>query len=164
MKIFIRKSSVAESNPEIMASYPADAQVDADTHGPDMVMFEITAPIKLERRPDNSQFDRIEPFARLPDGWREKFSRPILEAEADRRIGDVLPVMEQLTSLRETIDLILQHGTDAAKWPPQAKTRKEDIDKAWNYVREVRERVRALKSLPGDHAHDKNWPARIKRK
>jgi len=155
MKVFIRTSSLNEKSPQVIATYDNSSTIKSDAHGPDMTVLELPDAIHL------IGIGLAEGAPRLPDDWRERFSEPILEAEARRRIEEALPISEQLSTLRETVELILHHGQDVSTWPKEAKDRKADIDDAWNYVRDLRARVRALKSLPANPVSDKNWPTKI---
>jgi hypothetical protein len=153
MKIFIRTSSLGEKAPHILASYPADSPITADSHGPEMTMLEVPN-LGFSKAPN-------ETFPRLPEDWRERLSESILEMEAKKRINDVLSPLEQMTTLHELINLIMRHGTDVSQWPDNAKTRKAEIDDAWNYVREIRTRAQAMRSLPPNPTSDQHWPTRI---
>lgn len=160
MKIFIRTSSLAEKSPQIFAMYSADAHVAADAHGPEMTMLEVPE-MRFERLPDASSATGAETFPRLPEDWRERLSQPIMQAEAERRINEVLPPSEQLASLSELVMLLMQHGYDPSAWPEDAKARKAEIEHAWNYVRDVKARARSHRTAPFDPTGDKNWPTRI---
>lgn len=155
MRLFIRTSDIAGKAPQVIASYPGNT-VAPDLHGPDMTMLEVPDTLLLAKLPD-------EPFPRLPDDWRVRLGEPILQAEAERRIEGALSRLEQMTSLRETVELILEHGSDVSQWPAAATQRKAELDEVWKYVREVSERART-KSLPSNPVSDKNWPARIAKK
>jgi hypothetical protein len=155
MKIFIRKSSLGEKNPEIVASYGSDQPVNANTHGNDMSMFEIPdGLVSLALLPD-------ETMPRLPEDWRERLTEPAVQAEAKRRIDEALSPIEQITTLHELVEFVLQHGSEIEHWPDSAKRRKADIDKTWDYVRAVKESARTIKSLPATLSHDKHWPERL---
>jgi hypothetical protein len=169
MKVFVRTSSLGGGKaPEVIAYYPDDSEVAADAHGSEMTMLVVPKHV-LKTAADKSD-DMMSPLSSMPtmpklaDDWRETAASVILQAEAKRRTEDVFPVSEQMSSLRDLLRFTLQYGTDTSKWPTEAKNRKAEIDSLWNYVGEVRERVRALSSLPNDPVSDKNWPTRMTRK
>lgn len=159
MKIFVRKSDLAEGTPRVLAVYKSDQPVNENTHGEDCTMLEVPdgEEIPLYKEPRESA-------RRLKEGWRERLTEPILHAEAKRRADAALSPLEQFTTLREVIELTLQHGTDVSRWPSGARDRKAEIDEAWDYVRQVKERVHTMKSLPASPSSDKNWPARFAKK
>ena len=156
MKLFIRTSALADGAPVVLASYPSDSPITANAHGPDLTMLDIPN-VQLVRLPN-------ETFPRLPEGWREQLSTVVSEFEADKRIKDVFPPSSQMSAMHELINLIFQYGTDVLLWPEIAKSRKADLDEAWNYVRDVRARAQAMKSLPVNFTADEHWPARIAKK
>lgn len=175
MKIFIRASQMSDKNPQVVASYSSDSPVAADAH-PDTIMLEVPELVLVQAPMPHLAYSPIqgdraarssspppphEPFPRLPDGWREKLADPILQAEAKRRIDEVLPPLDQVATLHEMIDLILRYGVDSSSWPAEAKDRKAEIDDAWRYLHQVKERVRSLRALPANPASDRNWPTRI---
>ena len=102
------------------------------------------------------------PIPKLAQDWRERAGAMPMQAEARRRIDAVLSSDDQMLLLHDMQNLLIQHGTDVAKWPTEARARKADIDQKWTYVRDIKERVRAMKSAPANPASDKNWPTRIK--
>jgi hypothetical protein len=152
MKIFIRASELTEKTPQVLAFYPSDSPA---TH-PELTMLEVPDSVPLAAPAGES-------FPRLPEGWRERFAEGILQLEAKRRIEEVLSPLEQVATLRESIELIMQHGADVGSWPESARSRKAEIDHVWNYVTEVKARAAATKALPINPTSDKFWP-RIVRK
>jgi hypothetical protein len=160
-RIFVRTAELgSDKPPEIIAIYEANIDVAADAHGSGATMFELPDRV-IVTEGTNPEIHRKRYLA---EDWKEQSAEPILRAEAKRRIEEIFKLEEQLTTLYEAIDLMVQHGTDLTKWPTPAKDRKAEIDQMWNYVREINARVRAHKSVPIDPTSDKNWPTRIKKK
>jgi hypothetical protein len=158
MKVFIRTSELSGSEPPtVIAFYDDNADIAPDAHGPGTTVLTLPGKV-LDRDPEY----RRPP--RLARDWRDRAGSLPVEAEANRRVEDVLPAADQAATLHELVDLIIKHGTDVSKWPTDAKNRKAEIDEAWTYVRGVRSRARSLKSAPPDLASDKAWPTRIAKK
>jgi thioesterase domain-containing protein len=107
--------------------------------------------------------DEIPALPKLARGWRDRAGPVMLEAEAKRRITDVIPLDEQIASLHEVQDFIVKYGTDVAKWPVEARNRKAEIDQKLNYIHEVRARASAhSKAVPANPVSDKIWPTRLR--
>jgi hypothetical protein len=159
MKIFVRSSGLGESRPQVVAYYDDDTDVPADAHGPGMMVINVPPNALVQETLPSGILDA----PRLVPNWRELASTQIVAGEAKRRIEEVLPPAEQLATLRELIDFIIQHGIDVSQWPAEAKTRKAKIDDAWNYVRSVKEHASSMKPAPANFASDKVWPTRIKK-
>lgn len=164
MKVFIRSSELGGKAPDVLAFYPDDSEVPADAHGPDATMLVVPKHVlrqSVEDRGELSAADaRPPPLPKLADDWRETSAQSVVEAEAKRRTEEVFTSSEQAQSLHELLVLILRHGTEISRWPPDAKKRKAEIDDLWNYADALTERARALKSLPQNPASDKIWPTR----
>lgn len=169
MKIFVRAAQMNEKNPQVVGVYPRETEIEPDAHGEDTIMLEVPDRVLIPAKvpivdPSTAQMKEMpeyDPLPRLPDGWRTDFATPILEGEAARRIGAVMSPSDQMFTIYELLDLLLQHGVNVSKWPASAQTRKAEITDAWNYAREIKSRAASLKMLPANPASDKNWPTKI---
>jgi hypothetical protein len=160
MKIFIQTSELSEKSPRVMAWYSEDSPINFDTHGPGMTMYVI--PEIAFNLKDGA--DKTDPFPRLPEDWKDRYGKAIVEWEAQRRVNEAMTPAEQMTTLREALELLTQYGPNLTVWPAAAKSRKAEIDEAWNYVREVNARARSFASMPPNPYSDKNWPTRPAKK
>lgn len=159
MKVFIRTAELERGDkPKVIAFYPDEAAVKPDAHGGGTTVLTLpnNTVIRDDRRKGGSG------MYVLADNWRELAGSMPVEAEAKRRVDDVLPLTDQVDRLRETIDLIISHGVDQSKWPPEANQRKADFDARLRYVNEVRERARSQSTTAASHeiSSDKFWPRR----
>jgi hypothetical protein len=159
LKIFIKTDELNQKNPRVMASYQAERTptINENTH-PGMTMFVIPEiPFKMTKE-HPGDFPGSLPI--MPDGWKETLGPHIMNGEAQKRIAEVLPPEDQMLSLYELLDMLLQHGTNVTKWPTSAQNRKAEIADAWDYAREVTARASNFKMMPATVDSDKNWPAR----
>jgi hypothetical protein len=160
MKVFIRPTELTSGHaPTVIASYADDTDVPLDAHGDAVV---LTVPNKLlvfETFPDGTP----KP-PKLKEGWREQAAEATLAAEAQRRIDEVMTPSEQISGIYELLQFTMQYGGDVSQWPQDAKARKAELETAFNYAREVRERARAQRGVPVNPMSDKAWPTRIARK
>jgi hypothetical protein len=153
MKVVLKSSELnSNERPTVIAFYDDNVEVSAAAHGDGMMVITVSS----------SMLDLSQHVPKLAADWRTKAGKAITESEAKRRVDEVLPLTEQVSSLRETVELIVQHGADLATWPAEAKTRKAEIDNKWTYVDAVHERARAMSVTPHNPVSDKVWPTRIK--
>ena len=112
MKVFIRSSEANSKSPTVLAVYPADSDVPANAHGAEARMFDVPAAAVL---PGKAVEGEMPVIATLVADWRER-------AAAGR---------SHLASVHELLGYVLNYGTDTSKWPPDAKTRKSEIEAQW---------------------------------
>jgi hypothetical protein len=157
MKVFVRTSELHGKKPVVLAFYRDETEVNEKAHGDGITILRL--PMNALVR------DPIDKLFYLAEDWRQRAGPSMLDAEARRRIEEVLPIPEQISTLREMFDNIIKHGTDQAKWPSDARKRKTEIDELWNYVAAVKERARAhAPTILRDPSSDKVWPIRITKK
>jgi hypothetical protein len=164
MKVFIRTSDLGEKSPRLIAFYRDESAVPDDAHGEGMTVLTLPANAMIaERLYADAPPEAGEPIImRLADDWRQRVGPTVLEAQATQRINEAFSPAEQISALRETVDLVIKHGPDASSWPTSAKQRKAEIDEKWKYIGEIKERLRALMpSMPADPTSDKAWPMRL---
>ena len=158
LKVFIKKSQLANPSPPILASYDEASPVPEGAHGDDTVNFLV-----LEAYIRNSDTD--PPIPHLIEGWRNVDSglgiNPVVHAEAQRRIKAVFPIEQQIATVHELVEMLLKYGPDQSHWPGDAGARVGQIARLWNYVRDVNDRAASHKSVPSDPTSDANWPTRI---
>jgi hypothetical protein len=157
MKVFVRTSELHGKKPVVLAFYRDDIEVNAKAHGEGTTM--LTVPMSALVR------DPIDKLFYLAEDWQQRAGPSMLDAEVKRRIEEIMPISEQISTLHETVNNIIKHGADHAKWPLEARGRKAEIDELWNYVAAVKERARAhAPNIPRDPGSDKIWPPRIAKK
>lgn len=159
MKVFIRTTELASGKkPRVIAFYPDETAVKPDAHGGGTTVLTLpeNTVIRDDRRKGGSG------MYVLADNWQELAGSMPADAEAKRRIDDVLPLTDQVDRLREMIDLIISHGVDQSKWPPEASQRKAEFDERLRYVNEVKVRARkhAAGTAVNEIGSDKVWPRR----
>jgi hypothetical protein len=159
MHVFINKSALggSQNTIPILATYEDNVVISPKAHGDDAIMVSVpSSAVTVDASRGADQFV-------LAKGWRDSFKPQIANDEARDRILDVFPEESQRYSIYELETYMLQYGTDIAKWPAAARTRKNEIDRCWNYVNAVRARSTAFANgtLPHDPTADSNWPSRI---
>jgi len=167
-KIFVETRNFADDRPLVLAYYESSSDIAIDEHGHDTTMMLVPHDVITF---ESSEEDRVTggisirpgsmKLPRLAADWRNRAAADVAAAEADRRIIEVLPPLEQVGTLQELLDFVTKYGVEQASWPPDARARKAEIDALWNYVKAVRERARAMKTLPRNPTSDNNWPTRI---
>lgn len=163
MKVVIRSSQLTSQSPEIIATYDDATDIASDAHGPDTMILSVPQNVVTHEIDESGGL--LPPKLKLAVDWRERASKPIIAAEAKRRTDEAFTLSEQMNTLHELVSLVVQHGTDVAKWPAEAKTRKAEIDEMWNYINEISKRARthsAASSAPVNPTNDKIWPTRLK--
>jgi hypothetical protein len=163
MKVFIRASELDSGEPVVIASYDDAVDISPHAHGDGMILVTVPGNVLTYETTLAGSF-LLRGLPKLARDWRERSSELTIAGEAKRRIEEVLPASEQMATLYDIVDFFLKHGTDISSWPTDAKDRKAEIEQMWNYVREVKERARALKSTPANPTSDKVWPTRIAKK
>ena len=157
MKVFVRAADLPGEKPMVIASYADDVDIADDAHGQDVNVLTLPAHAIV-------QDERLGSLT-LAENWRERAGGLPVRVEAKRRIEEAFTISDQLNALHEVIDLVVKHGTDATQWPTEARQRKAELDERWEYIGEVRERVRAhAPSVPLDPHSDKVWPRRLTKK
>jgi hypothetical protein len=162
MKVFVRTDSLGTQKPTIIAVYPDDSNIPANAHGEGMTILHVPMQAIEKVPPVNSPEGGRLPV--LSDNWREAAGDMPVKAEAKRRIEEAFPASDQLNSLYEMVDTVVQYGIDITKWPADARQRKVEFDKKWKYVAEVREQLKTHSAaMPRDPSSDKIWPRRLAR-
>lgn len=138
---------------KVLASYPNDALVTIDMHGAAYTVL-LVADSAINRNELNAR----QPFPTLTPTWRNDY-KPVINAEAQRRIFDAFPDYKQRNYTAAVQQSITQYGADATVWPQPAKDTKTEGDRGWTYVNSVRTAANAWTGMPGgDPTADGIWP------
>src|SRR5262245_2937123 len=158
LKVFVKNEELTKPTPTVMASYDEATTVPEGAHGENVVNFLVQDQfLKIS--------DDIPPRQYLIEGWRTADTaleiNPVMRAEAQRRINAVFSPEQRIASVHELVEMLLKYGLDPAKWPNDAVARRGQIERLWNYVRDVNERAKSHKMVPTDPTNNSNWPTRI---
>jgi len=141
---------------KIIASYANDAIVTVDMHGAAATVLSVADTV-VNRNSLNAR----QPFPTLTATWRNDY-KPVINAEAQRRIYDVFADYKQRNYTAAVQGYITQYGADATVWPQPAKDVKTEGDRGWTYVTAVRTAANAWTAMPGgDPTADSIWPTVI---
>jgi hypothetical protein len=161
MKVFVRTSNLAEEKPIVIAFYPDTSNVKDDAHGDGVTVLSLPMSALVTPDPRNKGVNLYT----LSSDWRQTSGSLSVKGEAKRRIEQVFSISDQLNALHEIIDIVVKHGADASRWPGSVRDRKIELDEKWNYIGEVRERVRSHEpAMPHNPGSDKAWPRRLAKK
>jgi hypothetical protein len=151
MNVFVRRSSLAQSNADtpVMGFYEDHVSITPEMRRPEFVLLSL---------PPNAVVSKGLGTHVLAPGWREAYREQVAKGEAERRIAEVFPEQEQISAAMELAMLAAQH--QAGQWPREAQKRREEIERAWAYVRAVRQAAKAPGAVQGDPTADNRWPAR----
>lgn len=92
--------------------------------------------------------------------WRDDY-KPVINAEANRRINLVFPDYKQRNYTARVQDDITKYGADPVAWPPPEQAFKLESDRGWRYVADIRAASNAWTSMPTDPTADSIWPPTI---
>lgn len=154
MQVFVKRSSLGEADPVPVISHYSDIPLmSASLHGGEYTVM-ILPPSAVDM-PQNAPF-------KLKSDWRDNMAT-ITQNEAYRRIEDVFPTYMQTNANSDINYSTNKYGVDTSVWPQDAKDRKAENDRGWNYVGAVRQTSDALASQVTltDPTGDAHWPVRI---
>lgn len=156
MQVFVVRSELATesvSQPvHVIAEYSNDVIIDIAAHG--------SVGTRLLLADGFTVFDATSGIKTLKDGWRTDY-KPVLNGEASRRIALVFPDYKQRNYTAHYQDNITQYGVDTTTWPQVEKDFKNEYDRGWAYVNDVRAAANSFNSMPPDPTADGNWPPTI---
>jgi hypothetical protein len=142
-----------QDNPvRVAASYPEAIKVDIGLHGDQCTVMTIADNYILNDM-DNGRII-------LKSGWRDNY-KPVLAAEASRRIYLVFPEFKQRNYTASVQNSITTYGADTTLWPPDQQDVKVEGDRGWQYVSDVRSASNAWTGMPTDPTADEIWPPSI---
>lgn len=151
MNVFVRRSSlsqIANDDIPVMGFYEDHISIIPEMYRPEFTLLSLPASAVI------STFSGHK----LAPGWREMHREQIAKGEAERRVAEVFPEREQVSAAMELAVLAAQH--QGGQWPREAQRRKDEIERAWSYVRAVRQAAKTMGATQGDPTADKGWPAR----
>jgi hypothetical protein len=156
MQVFVPRNDLLiedQDNPvRVTATYAAGMIVPIDFHGPQNTLLTVA---------DNLVFNDKDSFRTiLIKTWRDDF-KPVMNAEAARRINLVFPEYKQRNYTAHYQDNITKFGADANTWPPEEVTFKAEYDRGWKYISDVRTASNAWSAMPTDPTADSIWPPTI---
>ncbi len=156
MQVFVFRADLLSedsANPvRVAASYGNAMVLPIDFHGPNCTLLTVA---------DNLVFNEKDNFRTiLLFHWRDDY-KPVLNAEAGRRINLVFPEFKQRNYTAHYQDNITQYGADATVWPPEEITFKAEYDRGWKYIADVRTASNAWSAMPTDPTADSIWPPTI---
>src|SRR5262245_26230831 len=136
-QVFVKKSALAGSDPiVVVANFPDDPMMARDAQGTDCTPLCLPAEAN-----DQTNLPPL-PSVLRPD-WRDHM-QGIVNEEAERRIDEAFPLYMQNNANADINNSTLLYGANAATWPQDAKDRKAENDRGWNYVSAVRQAADAL--------------------
>ena len=136
----------------VRAYYGNGIVVSMDFAGPDCTLLVLADNLIKE---DRDNFRTI-----LVPNWRDDY-KPVVNAEAARRINLVFPEYKQRNYTAHYQDNITKYGADATTWPANEQTFKAESDRGWKYVSDVRTASNAWTAMPVDPTADSIWPPTI---
>jgi hypothetical protein len=141
------------NNPvRVRAVYPVTANLPIEFAGVDCTSLILADNLILNDR-DNYR-------SVLVATWRDDY-KPVVNAEASRRINLVFPEYKQRNHTARVQDDITKYGADPAAWPQQEQDFKVESDRGWQYVADVRTASNAWTAMPTDPTADSIWPPTI---
>lgn len=142
----------AQNPVRVRASYGNGMALPIDFAGADCTLLSIV---------DNLiQEDRANYRSILVSTWRDDY-KPVVNAEANRRINLVFPEYKQRNYTAHYQDNITSYGADATAWPQPEKDFKIEYDRGWQYISDVRSASNAWTAMPTDPTADGIWPPTI---
>lgn len=142
----------AQNPVRVVASYGNAMVLAIDFHGPSCTLLGVADDLVVYQR-DNSRNV-------LASNWRDDY-KPVVNAEASRRINLVFPEYKQRNHTARVQDDITKYGADPASWPQQEQDFKIESDRGWQYVSDVRAASNAWSAMPTDPTADAIWPPAI---
>lgn len=155
-QIFVKKAALSGSDPIlVIAMHPDEPVLPRKLYGD--TLTPLTLPNSKLTIPDPRQPDST--FYYLMEDWRQEMSL-MAAGEANRRISEVFPDYMQRNANADVSNSLAKYGADTATWPQDAKDRKTESDRGWNYVALVRAASDALanQTTTVDPTHDSHWP------
>jgi hypothetical protein len=134
------------------AVYPVTANLPIEFAGLDCTSLIVADNLILN---DRDNFRSV-----LVATWRDDY-KPVVNAEAARRINLVFPEYKQRNFTAHYQDNITSYGADATVWPPAEQTFKTEYDRGWQYIGDVRAASNAWSAMPTDPTADAIWPPTI---
>ena len=151
----IRSDLLAEdaSNPvRVFAAYPNSVMYPIDFHGAQCTLLTVADSLIAN--------DKITFTNSLVPTWRDDY-KPVVNAEASRRIELVFPDFKQRNHTARVQEDITRYGPDTAAWPQQEQDFKVESDRGWKYVADIRAASNAWTAMPVDPTADSIWPPSI---
>lgn len=142
----------AQNPVRALAAYPNATPVTIDMHGAQCTLLTLADNLVVN---DQANFRII-----LVATWRDDY-KPVVNAEAARRINLVFPEYKQRNYTARYQDYITSYGADPAAWPQEALDFKVEYDRGWQYVSDVRTASNAWTAMPTDPTADSIWPPAI---
>jgi hypothetical protein len=142
----------AQNPVRVRASYGNAMVFAIDSHGPECTLL-FLADNLIEQ-------DRINYRTILVSTWRDDY-KPVVNAEANRRINIAFPDYKQRNHTARVQDNITKYGPDPAMWPQDEQDFKIESDRGWQYVADVRAASNAWSAMPTDPTADAIWPPAI---
>lgn len=142
----------AQNPVRVRAVYPITANLPIDFAGSDCTSLVVADNLVLN---DRDNFRTV-----LVATWRDDY-KPVVNAEASRRINLAFPEYKQRNFTAKYQDYITTYGADPAAWPQDALDFKVEYDRGWQYVSDVRSASNAWSAMPTDPTADSIWPPAI---
>jgi hypothetical protein len=136
----------------VRAFYGNGMVLTIDSHGSECTLLFLADNLVHE--------DRINYRTILIATWRDDY-KPVVNAEANRRINLVFPDYKQRNYTARYQDNITSYGADATAWPQPERDFKVEYDRGWKYVADVRGASNAWAAMPTDPTADEIWPPTI---
>jgi hypothetical protein len=154
MQVFVYRSDLSETNPQVLAAFPDDPVFDRSYLGTDVAVLSL---------PQNAmQVDSQSRMTTLVSTWRTDNVNQIVNDEAYRRIDESFTDFMQRNALNQTQRAIIQFGSDQTKWEPIYQNVYSLALQGWTYIDSLRKNADSLATnLPVDPTDDANWPTRI---
>ena len=142
----------------VFASYPDSPIVARNAHGDQITPLVLPASQLLIPMPN----DPPGTMPKLKDTFRN-FMPQMANGKSSRRIDEVFPAYMQSNANADNNSSTMKYGAASVSWPPDAKARKAEADRGWNYIAAVRQSSDALSTQtttidPTDNSH---WPTVI---
>lgn len=142
----------AQNPVRVRAAYSNDTVVPIDFAGADATVLVLADNLVKN---DRDNFRTV-----LVQNWRDDY-KPVVNAEANRRINLVFPEFKQRNYTAKYQDNITTYGADSTAWPTDEITFKAEYDRGWKYVSDVRAASNAWAAMPTDPTADSIWPPTI---
>jgi hypothetical protein len=142
----------AQNPVRVRAAYPNTANLPIDFAGADCTSVVVADNLVQN---DSANYRNI-----LISTWRDDY-KPVVNAEAARRINLVFPEYKQRNYTAKYQDYITTYGADTTAWPQEALDFKVEYDRGWQYVSDVRTASNAWTAMPTDPTADSIWPPTI---
>jgi hypothetical protein len=153
MLVYVKKEDLVNDPVPVVAYYPDNTVgLTIDVYGSICTMFRV---------PD-TEIDLGTMPPRLKIGFRSAMAT-IVNTEAARRITVPFPVFMQQNCNNDIGASTLKYGLDVDQWPIDAQERKNENDRGWTYIVQIRQTADALatQTTLTDPTDDSHWPPMI---